>query len=257
MRHKEVADMGSLSEHSTRSLRRLRSGVFVCCVMLLCLMIGAVSGISVASPQLTASQPQPAFDSERVIGVANEQHSTVELLAVRIYDERTDAGDTAATATGTTGTGVPDESAAETWPTATVVGGLSLVISLSGLLWVARRYTETASTAGQRPENTDQQPAPREPTEAPETLSSGSDDTPTGAESTADGPPEHLLSNEERILRLIRENGGRIKQQRVVSEFDWSAARTSQLVGELRDDGEIDSFRLGRENVLRLPDEDD
>ncbi len=77
----------------------------------------------------------------------------------------------------------------------------------------------------------------------------------TGAGGEASGaPPEALLSNEERVLRLLEENGGRVKQQAVAEELGWTAAKTSQVVGSLRDDGELDSFRLGRENVLTLPD---
>jgi hypothetical protein len=74
------------------------------------------------------------------------------------------------------------------------------------------------------------------------------------ADEEAAAPPEELLSPEERVLRFVRESGGRVKQQAVVSEFDWTAARTSQVVGSLRDDGRIETFRLGRENVLTLPD---
>lgn len=70
-------------------------------------------------------------------------------------------------------------------------------------------------------------------------------------------PPEELLSNEERVLRLIREHGGRMKQQDVVSELGWTEARTSQVVTELREQGDLESFRLGRENVLRIPEVDD
>jgi len=78
------------------------------------------------------------------------------------------------------------------------------------------------------------------------------------AEAAADdGPPEELLSNEERIVRLLRGNGGRMKQQDVVEALGWTEARTSQVVTDLRDEGEIESFRLGRENVLRLPEVDD
>jgi hypothetical protein len=69
-----------------------------------------------------------------------------------------------------------------------------------------------------------------------------------------DEPPEDLLSPEERVLRYVRESGGRVKQQAVVSEFDWTAARTSQVVGSLREDGRVETFRLGRENVVTLPD---
>ncbi|AZH26963.1 DUF7345 domain-containing protein [Haloplanus aerogenes] len=68
---------------------------------------------------------------------------------------------------------------------------------------------------------------------------------------------EDLLSNEERVLQFVREHGGRVKQQEIVEAFDWTEARTSQIVRDLRDEGELEGFRLGRENVLKLPDGDD
>jgi hypothetical protein len=78
----------------------------------------------------------------------------------------------------------------------------------------------------------------------------GSEVTATGSE----GPPPELMSNEERVLGLLEDNGGRMKQKEVADELDWSAARTSQVVSDLREEGKLDSFRLGRENVLTLPD---
>ena len=77
---------------------------------------------------------------------------------------------------------------------------------------------------------------------------------PTAASQPA-GPPAELLSNEERVLQLVEDRGGRIKQQEVVAELDWTEAKTSQVVGGLREDDEIEVFRIGRENVLALPDE--
>ncbi|MDX1747063.1 MAG: hypothetical protein R3324_14090 [Halobacteriales archaeon] len=70
-------------------------------------------------------------------------------------------------------------------------------------------------------------------------------------------PPDELLSNEERVLRVLEEHGGRMKQQEVASALDWTDAKTSQVVGNLREAGDIESFRLGRENVLSLPGYDD
>jgi hypothetical protein len=67
---------------------------------------------------------------------------------------------------------------------------------------------------------------------------------------------DDLLSNEERVLQFVREQGGRVKQQEIVEAFDWTEARTSQIVRDLRDDGSLEGFRLGRENVLKLPDEE-
>lgn len=80
----------------------------------------------------------------------------------------------------------------------------------------------------------------------------------TAAESAdpASAESEELLSNEERVLRLLENQGGRMKQQDVVQELGWTDARTSQVVSGLREDGELESFRLGRENVLRLPEAD-
>jgi len=70
-------------------------------------------------------------------------------------------------------------------------------------------------------------------------------------------PPEELLSNEERVLGLLEESGGRMKQQQVVQELGWTDAKTSQVVGSLREEEEIEVFRIGRENVLALPGETD
>ncbi|MEF8773284.1 MAG: hypothetical protein V5A23_01475 [Halobacteriales archaeon] len=72
-----------------------------------------------------------------------------------------------------------------------------------------------------------------------------------------DGPPPELLSNEERVLRFVEQRGGRVKQQEIVEELDWTEAKTSQVVRDLRESGELEGFRLGRENVLRLPDADE
>jgi hypothetical protein len=72
----------------------------------------------------------------------------------------------------------------------------------------------------------------------------------------ADAEREDLLSNEERVLQFVREQGGRVKQQEIVEAFDWTEARTSQIVRDLRDDGSLEGFRLGRENVLKISDDE-
>ncbi|WP_049909437.1 helix-turn-helix transcriptional regulator [Halorubrum saccharovorum] len=84
------------------------------------------------------------------------------------------------------------------------------------------------------------------------------DDGGDGDERSDSAPQidEDLLSNEEQVLRLVEANGGRMKQKRVAEELDWTAAKTSQVVTGLRDEGDLDGFRLGRENVLSLPDYD-
>lgn len=87
----------------------------------------------------------------------------------------------------------------------------------------------------------------------------GADGTATGEGTPEDpvpgGVPDELLSNEERVLQLLENHGGRMKQQQVVEQLEWTDAKTSQVVGKLREQGEVETFRIGRENVLTLPDE--
>ncbi|AFO55308.1 hypothetical protein [Natrinema sp. J7-2] len=105
------------------------------------------------------------------------------------------------------------------------IGGLAL----AGAWWYRTRGSATAATTDD-------------------------ESTSTG---TTDAPDTDLLSNEEQVLRLIEGRGGRMKQQAVVEELGWTDAKTSKVVSSLREDGRLESFRLGRENVLSLPEGDD
>ncbi|WP_342714154.1 helix-turn-helix transcriptional regulator [Halostagnicola kamekurae] len=78
----------------------------------------------------------------------------------------------------------------------------------------------------------------------------------TSSDDSSSSPPPSLMSNEERLLSLLEENGGRMKQQTVVTELGWTDAKTSKVVTGLRDENELESFRIGRENVLSLPNAD-
>ncbi|MDG5820824.1 ABC transporter permease [Natronococcus sp. A-GB7] len=75
----------------------------------------------------------------------------------------------------------------------------------------------------------------------------------TEAEETVDPV---LLSDEERVLRLLRRNGGRMKQGSIVSETGWSNAKVSQLLSQMAADEEIEKLRIGRENLITLPEVD-
>lgn len=68
---------------------------------------------------------------------------------------------------------------------------------------------------------------------------------------------QELLSNEEQVVDLLEQRGGRVKQKEVADELDWTKTKTSYVVSNLRDEGRIHSFRLGRENVLSLSEPDD
>lgn len=64
---------------------------------------------------------------------------------------------------------------------------------------------------------------------------------------------EELLSDTERVERLLRENGGRMKQASIVEETDWSNAKVSQLLSEMAEEGRVEKLRIGQENLISLP----
>ncbi len=66
------------------------------------------------------------------------------------------------------------------------------------------------------------------------------------------GVDEELLSDEERVIRLLRANDGRMKQAMIVEETQWSNAKVSQLLSSMAEDDEIDKLRIGRENLITL-----
>ena len=103
--------------------------------------------------------------------------------------------------------------------------------------------------------------------------SAGSDDgtveaAPAGAADPPDPPDEpdettvladvdeELLSDEERVERLLAANDGRMKQASIVDATGWSNAKVSQLLSAMDEDGRVNKLRIGRENLISLPDEE-
>jgi hypothetical protein len=89
----------------------------------------------------------------------------------------------------------------------------------------------------------------------PTTSESGADGAggAAGAESeVGEGPvaDEELLSDEDRVVQLLEEHGGRMKQVDIVDETEWSKSKVSMLLSDMEDDGEISKLRVGRENII-------
>ncbi|WP_299262367.1 helix-turn-helix transcriptional regulator [Halorientalis sp.] len=87
----------------------------------------------------------------------------------------------------------------------------------------------------------------------------GGDETGEGGPGTvedgSDDLPEELLTDEERVLRLLEAEGGRMKQQDLIAAVEWSRTKASDVVNEMHEAERIEVYRLGRENVLALPGE--
>ena len=168
-------------------------------------------------------------------------------------------------------------------PTALFVVGGVVIVAVAGLaaIWRYRRGGasdapsgasdgQPTTTDGQTPDTDGQTPdtdgstatesagmADDRDTSVTNAAADTAGETDHTSSTTSEPDPEEFLSNEERVIRLLEERGGRLKQQQVVQELGWTDAKTSQVVTGLREDGELESFRLGRENVLVLPEEAD
>ena len=110
-----------------------------------------------------------------------------------------------------------------------------------------------------RRENGSADAAPRMDANGGVDTADGSDGEPAGTtDPEPDEPTEDLslLADDERVLRLLERNGGRMRQADIVSETQWSDAKVSQLLSSMADDDEITKLRIGRENLISLPDVD-
>ncbi len=72
------------------------------------------------------------------------------------------------------------------------------------------------------------------------------------AESTDSLQETDLLTDEDRVVNLIEENGGRMKQVQIVDETGWSKSKVSMLLSEMEDSETISKLRVGRENIISL-----
>ena len=133
-----------------------------------------------------------------------------------------------------------------------LVGGIVLVALLAvAVVMVWYRDGKFALIQEDADDDDGEEPAASEP-EADESASPA---TPV-ASPADDEIDEELLSDEERVERLLEANGGRMKQAQIVNETDWSNAKVSQLLSKMEDDGDINKLRIGRENLISFPDVD-
>ena len=72
----------------------------------------------------------------------------------------------------------------------------------------------------------------------------------------AAGDPD-LLTDEDRVRRLLCEREGRMKQSAIVDELGWSKSKASRVLSRMADEGEVEKLRIGRENVIDLVDDEE
>lgn len=63
------------------------------------------------------------------------------------------------------------------------------------------------------------------------------------------------LTPEEYLLQKLRAEGGEIRQQDLCDWTDWSESSVSRQLTEMEEEGLIVRLRIGREKIVRLPEE--
>ncbi len=110
-----------------------------------------------------------------------------------------------------------------------IVGGVGLL--LLGAAFVVRR---TGLLQGRQP-NTDREPSPATHHESRPSISDAD-----------------LMTDEDRVVALLKENGGRMKQVQIVEATNWSKSKVSMVLSDMDEDDIISKLRVGRENIISL-----
>ncbi|MFB6173644.1 MAG: helix-turn-helix transcriptional regulator [Halobacteriales archaeon] len=70
---------------------------------------------------------------------------------------------------------------------------------------------------------------------------------------TREERPAPVLTDEDRVVAILRERGGRAGQSTIVEATDWSKSKVSRVLSGMEEDGQIRKIDVGRENVVTLP----
>ncbi|MEF8773794.1 MAG: hypothetical protein V5A23_01370 [Halobacteriales archaeon] len=205
-----------------------------------------------AGPDLSFASVKPDPDSQSDPDALSAS-DTVTWRGERTFADRRplvafepgESGATAVSSPGGTATGETPAGGGPTGdgPTATTAGGGSsgvmplvlaggLVVVLTGLAFAVASRRDGGAPAA---------------TGGPDAGDGGG--AAVGEPAVAD---EELLTDEDEVVKLLRENGGRMKQVNIVDETGWSKSKVSMLLSDMEEDGRISKLRVGRENIVSL-----
>jgi hypothetical protein len=141
----------------------------------------------------------------------------------------------------------------------TVIGGLFLLalVAASVVLWHRDQLPfadalplPTEDSDDSTPPAPDQSPSTARSSEAPSEAPDADPDSRAISEATISD--EELLSDEDRVLGMIEERGGRMKQVDIVDQTGWSKSKVSMLLSDMEEENEISKIRVGRENIIAI-----
>ncbi|MFB6083377.1 MAG: helix-turn-helix transcriptional regulator [Halorientalis sp.] len=193
-----------------------------------------------AGPNLTLlpdeASPPPDSTTDSSVGWTGPQTFTDGNPRVVFTTTATGSGGGGATTTPETGRATPGGFL----PTV-LVGALIVAIGVgAAIAWRTGLFGSTTES-----DDTDG------PT-AGTTAESESGDAAADPEPESAVADEELLTDEDRVISLLEDNGGRMKQATIVDETDWSKSKVSMLLSDMEEEERISKLRVGRENIISL-----
>lgn len=102
---------------------------------------------------------------------------------------------------------------------------------------------------------------PNGSTAATTPSSAAGDPSATGGAETVDDEADELpfdlsdpLTDEDKVLKLLYEADGRLRQSEINNATEWSKSKVSRLLSAMEDDEKIRKITIGRENLVTLAD---
>ncbi|AFK20993.1 MarR family transcriptional regulator (plasmid) [Haloferax mediterranei ATCC 33500] len=78
-------------------------------------------------------------------------------------------------------------------------------------------------------------------------------DTVSDAETLTQPQVEELLDDEARVLKLLDESDGQLRQSAVVEGTGWSKSKVSRVLSQMDEEGVVKKINVGRENLIIRP----
>ena len=143
---------------------------------------------------------------------------------------------------------------------ALILGGLMAL--LVGAAFMGRRvrrdeeqvHPDGTDDSGGQPAATNTEPVePAPPADASRSGDASPNPDIGGLTASEEGTVATYLTDEERVLEMLRESGGRLPQSAVVEETDWSKSKVSRLLSSMAEEGQLRKIDLGGRNLITLP----
>ncbi|WP_137287835.1 DUF7343 domain-containing protein [Halorussus salinisoli] len=142
--------------------------------------------------------------------------------------------------------------------TAFVFGAVAMLVAavVAGLLFrygprIVAPLRESAGRSSSSPTSESSSAVERTPRSTPDERSPDSGST---LDSESDSSPP--FSDEERVIQLLEEEDGQLRQSEIVSRTPWSKSKVSRLLARMDEQQQVVKINAGRQNVIVLPGEE-